>query len=223
MEQELSALIENISDLQKQFYSGVAEAGRKFGINHRISLYLSGLLAGYSSLKNDVASPGLHTRFDDAFVFQIMRAGEETALNLSQRYIRMKAIGDTLLFSVGFVPESVMPTERRERPSLEYYAYKGSEAYSNAAEAKMFRKNYDPYVELMNDLSNDFARYAGVLFDVRKMMPGLPIKKEGVRDAMSALLEKTVRDPQGMEGADCFTDLSRLIIDFRKKDTKKKK
>lgn len=210
-------LIEVMDDAQRTFYNHVADAGRKFDISHRSSLYLANLLADYSSLKHDPAAPGLHTRSTEAFALQIARTAEETVLNSAQKYMRMKAIGDTLLFSVGFIPESVMPTVRRDRPSLEYYVYKGSQAYSTAASARMVKTVHNPAIEMMYDLSEGFTRYAGTLFEVRKRMPGLPIRKQEVMDAMKELIAKIESEDPLTKEHDPFSDLSRLILSWDKK------
>ena len=183
--------IQHTDDAANEFYAMIEDAAGNRGIKTEAHLYLTELLNSYTKLSE--SGPRVHTWDTPAFCLQLGHIEKETSFNHSQKYARFKNIGDTLLFSVGFIPESVSSIYRAnnrntERPPLEYYAHLGIRAYERAARERFRLRLCDGTGDMMKDIAGNFKQYAGLLFKVREDCEGLPLRR---LDILIKMLELT--------------------------------
>jgi len=170
--------IEICKDTQTKFSSWLKDAMEQNNIfDERAHKYLTQLMSQYAKWEEDKENslrPSIHTRTTDAFILQTINA-EMSTLSGSLRYGRLKSIADTLLFSVGFMPESISSTAVRERPSLDYYIATGQVNYDKAAHAIRKVDHTDARAELMITLAYGFKKYAGTIFRIRQEATNSPV------------------------------------------------
>lgn len=158
---------------------------RREVFNAKVHKYLSRLLTQYANWNDDGKRPSIHSRTTEAFVLQIKNVFENHPANRAMWYEKLRLIGETLLFSVGFYPESLY-SRTKPRPPLEYYTAMGSRAYESASSAILGLKDEEE-AGLMEKLSKHFRPYAGVIQGVRQEL-GDMIKDAEVVFALSAAL-----------------------------------
>ncbi|MBW2971495.1 hypothetical protein KY359_00520 [Candidatus Woesearchaeota archaeon] len=176
--------IKPATDARPEFAERLEKIMMKKGVfNPEAHIYLTNTMMSYVNWskagEEPQFRPDIHTRTTDPFIFQMRDAGEQLALNSSLQAKRLQSIGDTVLFAVGYWPESVssiMVGEKviRERPNLEYFASVGATAYSRAARARQRTRIYDRAADIMRHLAEEFRQYAGVLFAFRQETGDLP-------------------------------------------------
>jgi len=131
-----------------------------------VFIYLTDVMMKYVGWEDSENSPSIHTRETQAFILQLQDV-DEKYINSHAAYSRFKSIGETLLFAVGYWPESISSTKRRVRPEIGYYSKLGSTAYQKAG-LVLPVKAMDGRTELMLEMSNRFQKYANVLYHVRR-------------------------------------------------------
>jgi hypothetical protein len=140
----------------------------------------------------DDLKPTVNTRNTRAFIFQLTGIGErpEYVRYPELRCERLKRIGETLLFAVGYWPESVAPKPHRPYVPMEYYAKQGMSAYSMASGMldAMSRMRTSSQSMLLKEMSDGFIAYAAVLYQLRHEMGDKPVKDAWLILKMSELL-----------------------------------
>lgn len=134
--------------------------------------YLFNVMVKYIGWKESSLTPSIHTRDTQPFVFQIYGVKTKYAMDNRRRYDRLRTIGESLLFVLGFWTESILSTPTRSRPSLDYYAETGRGAYRSASQAAQYTDLSSDVVRLMHEMSRGFQRYAGVIHGVRQKFDG---------------------------------------------------
>ncbi|MBU2561536.1 MAG: hypothetical protein KKD17_04510 [Nanoarchaeota archaeon] len=146
----------------------------------------------------DDFKPSINTRTTRAFVFQLNGIGErpEYIQHPAAFYERMRSIAETLLFAVGYWPESVATKPLREEyGQMEHFASMGRTAYAKASDilASITKRQLSGQVTLLSEMSHGFISYAGVLYNVRSEFGDLPVRDAFLILRMSELLgDRTV-------------------------------
>jgi hypothetical protein len=175
-----------IESVEPKFYDCLKDVmQRREVFQANVHNYLTRLLTQYAQWEDDGISPSIHTRTGDAFILQMKDVFENHPTDRAMWYSRLRQIGETLLFSVGFYPESLY-SKKKARPPFEYYTAMGSRAYDGASSAIRGLRDMNE-AALMGKLAEDFKEYAGVLHGVRQEM-GDHVKDVDILFALSAAL-----------------------------------
>lgn len=175
-----------IESIEPEFYVCLKDVmQRREVFQANVHKYLTRLLTQYVQWEDDGISSSIHTRTSEAFILQMKDVFENHPTNRALWYEQLRRIGETLLFSVGFYPESLY-SKTRSRPPFKYYAAIGSRAYDGASSAIRGLKD-EKEADLMGKLAEDFKEYAGVLQGVRQEM-GDYVKDVDILFALSAAL-----------------------------------
>jgi len=145
----------------------------------------------------DDFKPSVNTRTTRAFVFQLNGIGEwpQYVQHPAAFYERLKSVAETLLFAVGYWPESIGPKPRRDYVPIEHYVSMGKEAYAKASGilARMTHRELSDHVLLLDEMSKGFISYAGVLYNARGEFGDLPVRDAFIIFKMSQILgDRTV-------------------------------
>ncbi|MFC1741580.1 hypothetical protein ACFL3V_03520 [Nanoarchaeota archaeon] len=153
--------------------------------------YLSDVIGKYVKWQEGSLIPSIHTRDTEPFVFQLNKVNTKYAFEPNRRYKRMKKIGETLLFAVGYWTESISSVRAgdkviKARPNLLYYAKNGMSAYHSVSIAAHVDKTLTEDVEaLMEEMAQRFTRYASAIHGLRQDLGGNRL------DDITILLELT--------------------------------
>lgn len=153
------------SDSKPMFAKWIKEAMEQTGeYDFRVHLYLADVLTSYSSMEKILAT--VHDNKEEPTALQLVNLEMDSKKDRNYKYNRFKSLGDTMLFTVGFFPESFSSISAR--PSIDYFVSMGELSYSKAADTVCATHHTQSQAELMNTLSSGFKRYAGILFYVRQ-------------------------------------------------------
>lgn len=180
-------LVASGKELEYEFSTCLKKAlERKSVFGEDTHIYLTGVLMKYVCLDSDKLTSSLNLAGNDAFLMQVNDGSDE---DMRGKHSRYKNIGETLLLSVGYWPESLSAVEIdhgdkkvaiRARPPLDYYAGIGKQAYESAAATAYHSRLEGHVTDIMEQMSKGFREYAGVVFEVRQEMGGNAVSDIGV-------------------------------------------
>ncbi len=173
-----------ISDPQAEFSPLLKKIMEKKGVfSENAHIYLTNLMTQYAS-RNDECSPSINARGTRPFILQLKDIEQNSAFDATIRYAEFRRLGDTLLMSTGYFPESFS----NSTADFEYFPTLGAVAYSRAAGAALRKARLSGQASMMKNMSEGFLSYVAVLYCTRHEIGDKPVTDIALMNDLAILL-----------------------------------